>query len=185
MIVTIAVIAVIALAFSFCGFVAIRNFLRFGAKAKQVEVKTNLKAAWIAEKAWFNEHQTYSESLEEIQFLPERGNRYRYVLALDNRVLVQGSRPDGGLHSGVAVDERLAPRLSDATLLAAIPASLRAEVGLRGSCPTACRVTVVAVGDIDVDPTVDVWSISTEARVIDGESVPAGTPYKHVDDVSE
>jgi type IV pilus assembly protein PilA len=185
LIVTLVVIVLIAVPLLLCGFVAVRNFLTFGVKSKQAEVKTNLKAAWIAEKVWFDEHQRYSESLEEVGFLPERNNRYRYMLALDGGVLVQGARPDGGWHGSIAVDERMAPRLSDATVVSAIPASLRAEVGVRGTCPGACRITIVAAGDIDGDPTVDVWSISTEARVIGGEPVPAGTPWKHVDDVTE
>ena len=185
LIVTVVVIAATVL---ICGpllMSAVQSFVRFGAKSKQGEAKANLKAVLLAEQAWFSTNHTYSESLEEVGFIPLPGNRYRYVLALDGGVLEPRSPPDGGMHSGVAVDQSTVPRLNDATLLKAIPASLLEEVGVRGSCPTACRMTVVAVGDIDVDSTADVWSISTDARVIGRKTIPASTPYNHVNDVTD
>src|SRR5437879_6927484 len=70
--------------------IAIPNFLRFQARTKQSEAKANLKSMFVAEKAYFQEKDTYSSATLSIGFAPERSNRYQYNLngttgALDNR----------------------------------------------------------------------------------------------------
>ena len=42
------------------------------------------------------------------------------------------------------------------------------EVGVHGTCPADCSVTMVAVGNVDADPDFDIWSISTQSRSIGG-----------------
>jgi hypothetical protein len=49
-------------------------------------VKANLKSAFTAEKAYYQEHDQYSSCIRKIGFSPERGNRYRYSL----NVVVRG-----------------------------------------------------------------------------------------------
>src|SRR5512145_2002009 len=41
--------------------IAIPNFLKFQAKSKQSEAKTNLKAVFTAETAYFGENNTYGD----------------------------------------------------------------------------------------------------------------------------
>ena len=163
--------------------IAVPNFIKFNAKAKHSEVKTNLRMLFTAEKSWWAERDTYSESIEEIDAFPERGNRYRYFLTASADPLTPGS-PDGGMHAGVAVDPRTSPP-SDSVFRAAIPPALLAELGVHGRCPDACQITMVAVGNLDTDSTMDVWSVSTLDRTFGGESVRAGTPYNHVDDTRD
>src|SRR5207248_610697 len=55
--------------------IAIPNFIKFQARAKQSEAKTNLKAVFTAEKSWYGEHDTYA-SFGTAGYNPERGNRY-------------------------------------------------------------------------------------------------------------
>src|SRR3954466_16304497 len=57
--------------------IAIPNFIKFQARSKQSEAKTNLKAVFTAEKSWFGEHDSYS-SFGSAGYYPERGNRYWY-----------------------------------------------------------------------------------------------------------
>lgn len=163
--------------------IAVPNFLKFNVRAKQGEVKMNLKAAYTAQKAWFAEKDTYSESVEEVGFLPEPHNRYRYFLAVSGDPLVPGA-PDGGFHPGIAADLRVGPSPDNAALLAGIPPPLLAEAGLHGKCPDACHITILAAGNIDGDSTIDVWSVSTKDRSIDGVTVPAGKPHMHTDDTN-
>ena len=59
---------------------AIPNFIRFQARSKQSEVKANLKGLFTAEKAYYQEKDTYSSCIKKIGFSPERGNRYRYTV---------------------------------------------------------------------------------------------------------
>ena len=170
--------------------IAIPNFIRFQARSKQSEVKTNLKAAYFAEKSYFGEKEQYSDDFKEIGFAPERGNRYLY-LASDLFVYSKAGGgtliPGGasGPHSIIAADTRVAPGASAPAYIAGIPPALLAEAGVHGNCPDACSVTLIGVGNVDNDSTLDVWSVSSEARTIGGESVPAGQPYMHVNDITE
>lgn len=58
--------------------IAIPNFQKFQARSKQSEVKSNLKAAFVAERAYHQEKDNYSSCVKKIGFAPERGNRYKY-----------------------------------------------------------------------------------------------------------
>lgn len=164
--------------------VAVRNFLNFNLKARQAEVRGNLKAVFNAQRAHFLEHDTYTQSFEELGFMPARGNRYRYVLSASGELLIPGAL-DGGQHSNVGADQRNSPAPDNAALFRGIPPALLSELGMKGECPASCRITAVAVANLDTDGTVDVWSVSTEARIIDGEPVAAGVPHKHIDDIAE
>src|SRR5215470_14129215 len=60
--------------------IAIPNFIRFQARSKQSEAKSNLKAIFTGQRSFFGERDTYSAVAANIGFAPERGNRYDYVL---------------------------------------------------------------------------------------------------------
>jgi type IV pilus assembly protein PilA len=60
--------------------IAIPNFIRFQARSKQAEAKTNLKAIFTGQKSRFADRDAYSDSLGDIGFSPERGNRYGYEI---------------------------------------------------------------------------------------------------------
>ena len=57
--------------------IAIPNFIKFQAKSKQSEAKTNLKAVFTSEKSYFAERDSYA-TFTGSGFVPERGNRYSY-----------------------------------------------------------------------------------------------------------
>lgn len=79
--VTVAIVGVL-------GTLAIPNYLRFQARAKQSEAKTNLRAIYTAEKLVFQETSTYACGFQGqsascravLNWSPERGNRYAYSL---------------------------------------------------------------------------------------------------------
>lgn len=60
--------------------IAIPNFIKFQARSKQAEAKTNLKAVFTGQKARYGERDRYSDLIGEIGYAPERGNRYAYEL---------------------------------------------------------------------------------------------------------
>src|SRR5687767_8521029 len=100
--VLIVLLVVGGLAFVCCfgsvALIAVPNFLKFGVRSKQAEAKVNLKSAYLAERAWFEEKSTYSESVEEVGFMPELSNRYRYFFSATGDMLIPGAL-DGGQHS--------------------------------------------------------------------------------------
>lgn len=164
--------------------IAIPNFIRFQSRAKQSECKSNLKAAFVAEKSLFAERDAYSVHLAELGFLPERGNRYLYLFNARGPVLEPGG-PVDATHVGVGPDTARHPDANAITYRGQLPADLDAELGVHGDCPD-CDVTIACVGNIDNDDTLDVWSVSTRERVDkEGLSVPPGVPMAHVDDTRE
>ncbi|HET9157107.1 MAG TPA: prepilin-type N-terminal cleavage/methylation domain-containing protein, partial [Myxococcaceae bacterium] len=58
--------------------IAIPNFIKFQARSKQSEAKSNLKAIFSGQKSLFGERDLYSPDINVIGFSPERGNRYAY-----------------------------------------------------------------------------------------------------------
>lgn len=59
--------------------IAIPNFMRFQAKAKQTEAKTNLSALYTAEKAYYAEYGGFYTGLVTIGFQSEGANRNYHV----------------------------------------------------------------------------------------------------------
>jgi type IV pilus assembly protein PilA len=60
--------------------IAIPNFLRFQAKSKQSEAKTNLGGIFTAETAYFGEHNAFGD-LDVVSWAPVGTSKYRYVIA--------------------------------------------------------------------------------------------------------
>ena len=146
-------------------------------RGRQSEAQGHLKSLLNVERTFFSEQGRWAKSFEEMGYAMEPNNRYRYALSREGEVLVV-TKPDGGAHAIVSVDaEHYRPRESDAAHPPAIPLALWTTLGVQGG-----TLTLVATGNIDQDPTLDVWSISSDPRVIDGELVEEGVPYCHVDD---
>src|SRR5437763_16824156 len=86
--------------------IAIPNFIKFQARAKQSEAKANLKAAFTAEKSYVQEKDHYETLITVVGFSPERNNRYAYFLdttvALEDRSTRVQSDPDHA--TGIQVD---------------------------------------------------------------------------------
>ncbi len=61
--------------------IAIPNFIKFQARSKQSEPKSNLKGLFTSQKSYFQEKDRFSALAGAIGFAPERGNRYAYYLA--------------------------------------------------------------------------------------------------------
>jgi type IV pilus assembly protein PilA len=57
---------------------AIPNFLRYQAKSKQSEAKTNLGAIYVSETAYYGENDTYG-ALTSLEWAPEGKTRYSYL----------------------------------------------------------------------------------------------------------
>jgi type IV pilus assembly protein PilA len=81
--------------------IAVPNYLRFQARAKQSEAKTNLGAIFKAQKAYLAEKSTYG-SFADIGFAPEGQNRYTYSSGLDN---INNQTPPATIYPPAGVGE--------------------------------------------------------------------------------
>ena len=164
--------------------IAIPNFIRFQARSKQSECRTNLKALATGSRAYFEEHQERTAVLSELGFAPERGNRYAYFAGpgtQEDRSQALAIRSPGDTQIGVDLHR------FPGEAITAVPGVLAGEVspGVSGACPD-CSLVAVCVGNIDNDKVLDVWSVSTKERHrLNGDLIPAGAPFNDVNDVTE
>ncbi len=191
--------------------IAIPNFIRFQARSKQGEAKSNLKSLFTAQRSFYQEKDRYSNAIREIGFAPERGNRYSYE--------------NGGGAAGCTWEDRSVMPATQAptdcnitvdkakfdTVPATNPSSsakygtvtwkpptggasppVPAASGIAGTCPV-CEFVGIAAGNVDNETTgQDAWFIGS----IDAElapncpvsatavKVPAGTPENGYNDVN-
>lgn len=137
--------------------VAIPNFVRYQAKAKQSEAKVNIRSLFTAQKARYAETDAYSTEAGELGLMP--GTRYTCFVTPRSYV--------APLQGAVVNFDELT--LDDA-----------ARPGVTGDCP-ACEFTAVCAGNIDTDPAFDVWSISS----VDRACGKAGVPCNDVNDLDQ
>jgi type IV pilus assembly protein PilA len=176
--------------------IAIPNFIRFQARSKQAEARTNLKAIFTGQKSRHAERDAYTNLLADCGFAPERGNRYAYDLG------PSGTPPSTAMAAGLTLacgspeDRSGAVAVTDMTCgatidtfrfgTAIIPASNtgRAAVMFRTStagnsdladdtvgvngvlCPT-CDFAARALGNIDNDQGADEFFISSQFVLTD------------------
>ncbi len=168
--------------------IAIPNFLRFQARAKQSEAKTNLKAIFTGQKSFYAERDAYTVETGLVAFAPERGNRYRYDLGNNTATAQNGAATDncatmtqrtaaipvsGGVECGITGDIfRYGVNITPASLVGRSPitwtltvngtAVLAADaVGTdAANCPN-CSFSARAVGNIDNDPGGDEFFVGS------------------------
>ena len=172
--------------------IAIPNFVRFQARSKQAEAKTNLKSAFTAQKAYFAEKDAYTTQGQMIGFAPESGNRYFYWL---DSGCAGGTRTttSTGAYSCVSQDtNKFAVGVSAATpALGTLSNSASGTVvGVNGTCPT-CGFTHQAAGNVDNDADNDNWAITngdgtgaTGSACNDGTVVSGGVAYNMYNDAA-
>ncbi len=170
--------------------IAIPNFVKFQARSKQGEVKSNLKALFTAEKSYFQEKDNYSSCIRKIGFAPERGNRYHYVVNTtrvtnENNCSTAEQRADAAgvtanTDGAVQVDKF---KYGPATVVAPFAGAVYAPVAPAGSGMIVANdlIGVVpleggptssfgagAAGNIDSDGQFDQWYISSVASTTAG-----------------
>ncbi len=154
--------------------VAIPNFMRFQAKARQAEARADLSAIYTAEKAFTAEWQTFLSDLHEIGYVPE--GTFRYQHGFNNAgVNYPGNYSNAALAGAAVAVARThtggcgTPTAPLALFAATNPNQLCGIVlppagGALGAVPAGALANATfmanALGDIDDDATRDVWQIS-------------------------
>jgi type IV pilus assembly protein PilA len=143
--------------------IAIPTFLRFQQRAKRSEVTSNLKALFVAEQTFYAAKDTYSNSMEKVGFLPERGNRFAYKLTgACSKVAKRGTATET-LEPDFRCVEVDTFKYDTSTGTVALPDCQFNAVVTPGSTGSflAC-----AAGNIDSDnDEYDQWSIASVSRV--------------------
>ncbi|WP_425334913.1 type IV pilin protein [Myxococcus stipitatus] len=134
--------------------IAIPNFIRFQAKSKQSEAKTNLKAIFTAQKAYFGEKDKYVTDFKVVGFDPEPGNRYTY--AIDAACVPSAQTVAGRTYADGCIGQ-------DSARFTQVPTGDPALVaGVTAGCPN-CNFNATAIGNVDNDINADTWGITSVA----------------------
>lgn len=133
--------------------IAIPNFLRYQAKSRQSEAKTNLGAIFVAETAYLSENSRYGSFSEIGYALAGTTNRYTY-----RSPAINGTAGSGGTAYPAASYDQIscgapAPCTPATDASPAVPSAASATPGSIG-------FTASAVASIDNDPTIDGWSVN-------------------------
>ncbi|MBS2024776.1 MAG: prepilin-type N-terminal cleavage/methylation domain-containing protein [Deltaproteobacteria bacterium] len=166
--------------------IAIPNFIKFQARSKQSEAKSNCKAMFTAQKAFYAEKDRFSSTVGEVGFAPERNNRYNYYLGaggtLDNRTGTSASTATNA--DSISADVFKYGTAQSVAYGSVTPAFTGIVPGISGTDWSGG-----AAGNIDTDTTLDTWAIST-ASVIQSAgdnsgNIPAGEPNNFNNDVNK
>ena len=181
--------------------VAIPNFIKFQARAKQAEAKSNLRSWFVSERAFQQERGYYSEFSTTVGFSPERGNRYAYYFSQDHKCELR--EPTGVRQPSTNNANCITVDTGKFSNFAAEPAFVAVSFawgladgdnpkspGLSGRCP-GCNIDAFAAGNIDNETTgIDSWHISTKDARLSTETcgntetaVVAGVPLNTYNDV--
>lgn len=157
------------------------------------EARANLKAAYTAEKAYYQEKDTYSDRVMDIGFWPERGNRYAYFFAESGPVARRSKAGDevGSNADAVIIgpDELVFPKARVFTSVKATGCPVTFAGGTTqkfGVTPSyQGEFVILAAANLDDDADLDCWSIASFSRIgPDGRGVPSGEPLREKADLS-
>lgn len=139
--------------------IAIPNFMRFQAKSKQSEAKTNLGAIGTTAEAFRSENDTYVATPTQLGWGPQGSTRYGYFYN------ATGIDPDGagvGVAAGVPITAGNCAAAQAGTVPGVAVAS------------TASTFVAAAQGDVDADATCDIWTY-VETRTLTNPTNDVGT----------
>ena len=178
--------------------IAIPNFIKFQARSKQSEAKTNLKGVFQAEKSYSAEKDAFTSSFTAVGFIPERGNRYNYSLGntqIQNRGTATLATPTSANgYDGIGIDTyKLGGAISTYTF--ANSPSTTPDTGVSavtGIGANTGSFIAGAAGSVDNDSQVDEWYIggsvnlsvaASGANCTDQQNAPSGVPVNGYNDV--
>ena len=136
--------------------IAIPNFLKFQAKSKQSEAKSNLGAIFTGEVSYFGENNSYGH-FGQINWSPSGQPRYQYLLGAGTTATTADNN-----HVGQVVVAIAAPA-SWTTVLNTVTdngAAYTTAVAPAAASLTTSTFVAGAVGDISNPARTDAWSIN-------------------------
>jgi type IV pilus assembly protein PilA len=137
--------------------IAIPNFLKFQAKSKQAEVKSNLGGLYTGLQTFRFEFGSYTTDLQLLGWAPAWRPRYNYGFQTDN------PDPSGTLVvlAGVTSNRNSTDQLPvDSSLMVKSDGSTFDSTYLPASTANIATFTIGAVGNVDNDATNDLWMMN-------------------------
>ncbi len=163
--------------------VAIPNYQKYQARARQSEAKIALAAAYTAEKGYVTEQGTYTSCLRDMGYAPEGSRQYYAVGFTDAASNATVCGPNAGIICATVVWNGTGSDLADpcttaagssnylANSKASTGATLATQAAL-GGVLTQSTFTINAVGNVSTTNTNnDVWSINQVKTILNSTPV--------------
>ncbi|MBI5197285.1 MAG: dolichyl-phosphate-mannose--protein mannosyltransferase [Nitrospirae bacterium] len=131
--------------------IAIPNFMRFQAKSKQSEAKTNLGAIGTTAESWRSENDTYVATWAQLGWQPQGTTRYAYYYSGEDNA-------DAVTANGI---------LAGTPTTAAAPC-VPADNTNAGWVAGTAEFMAGAVGQVDTDLTCDAWTYNESRTLANG-----------------
>ncbi len=144
--------------------IAVPNYQKFTAKAKQSEAKSNLSALYSAERAFFAEWQAYYSRFTVVGYAPTGNLRYRHGFNADNGVPPAPYSGNGGA-AGDSITNTYCTAATGCTEVV-LPVPIGAMPTTVITNGTGGLFTAGATGDIDGDAAMDQWTINQAKSLI-------------------
>jgi type IV pilus assembly protein PilA len=149
--------------------IAVPNFQRFTAKAKQTEAKSALSALYSAEKAFSGEWNAFFTDFRNIGYQPTGNIRYRHGFGGAGQACPAGYVGAGVLAGGTATNFNTSVAgvcvVGSNTYCTEILTPIAPGSIQSSSTVTAPdKFVAEARGDIDGDATVDVWTLDQDKK---------------------
>lgn len=145
--------------------IAIPNFQKFGARAKQSEAKTSLSLAYTGEKSFIAEWNVATSDVQSLGLEASNDLTQRYQIGFAQPAVAQWDviGIDPSTHDPARSDtEKLGRQLKND--LGAPFAELAAKY-----CPDCVvdgeNFKIVAIGNLDADETLDVWTMDQDRLI--------------------
>lgn len=152
--------------------VAIPNYQKYQARARQSEAKVLLASAFTAEQSFYAEAGTYSSALKEIGFDVATGSKRYYTVGFENTLAVGGSvcGSAGGQsclnyrYNGAGVPIGTTPTAGNGessfwATAKVYTAALTTHADLTSSLITQSTFTIQGIGSVANTSTADLWTI--------------------------
>lgn len=129
--------------------IAIPNFMRYQAKSRQTEAKTNLGGLFVAETTYYGEN-SYFGNFGQIGFaIAAATNRYTYRTG--------AAGPAGGASTGTAGSDLINPGVGNLAPENTVVAARNFDATAVGAVP---GFTATATANLDNDPQIDQWHVN-------------------------
>jgi type IV pilus assembly protein PilA len=181
--------------------IAIPNFIKFQARSKKGEARSNLKGIFTSEKGYFQEKDAFVADFGVVGFSPERGNRFAYDIGnttpqARNSATIANNTSFDYIQVDTFKDPNAAasPTASSANAATFTPDASHTAVTVPGIKGTGVFSDFLAnaTGNLDSDAYYELMGIasqggsqtSTNADISNGSgNIVSGVPFELADDV--
>lgn len=156
------------------GALASRNFIKVCGRSPQSECKSELKAWFTAQRSYLQERDRYADDVVKLEYRPDSTAKAIIVWSPTAPLMHRDAGAELAKAGGLLPD---GPTTTLGSTQIPVEVAGGVALGVFPKCP-GCAATAICLKELDDDPQLDIWSVSTVRRLLrSGEEIPAGQPF--------